>query len=157
MFDIIHKLLDDPTFKSDVKYTTRKFKTNDIILKQGHPHSCVYLIKKGKVHVILSAQSKKNIQVRSCIADLSKNDVFGEFGLFDDLPASADVIAAADTDLIEIDIPSFRIFLESKPAIGYQVFLAMLKNLVTRLQHADKSIVSLYTWGIKAPDLDEHH
>ncbi len=155
MFDFLYKLLDDPAFKAKVKYNLRHFKTNEKILEQGKPHRCLYLIKSGKVRVIVRAAIKDESPIRPGIAELGENDVFGEFGLFDDHPASADIIAIDDSVLIEIDIKTFKTFLDANPEIGYQVLVSMLNKLASRLRRADKTIFTLYSWGMKAHKLNQ--
>ena len=157
MFEILHTLLqEDPVFKNNVKFITRQFKANDKILEQGQLHKSVYLIKSGKVRVVVHADIKESSPMRPGIADLGVHDVFGEFALFDNMPASADVIAVDDSELIEIDIPSLKTFLEKNPEIAYTFFVAMINTLVSRLRHADKSIFTLYSWGMKAHKLDKY-
>src|SRR3990167_3515445 len=150
MFDMMESLLKDSAFQANVKFKELTFKANQKILEQGKEHVSMYLIKQGKVRVIVSADTKEESLVRPGVAELNKNDVFGEFGLFEDLPASADVIAVEETTLIEIDIPSFRRYLENNPNIGYQVLVDLFKTLISRLRHANKSIFTIYSWGIKA-------
>lgn len=155
MFDVLLQLLEDPAFKEQVKFTSRQFKINDKILEQGQSHVSVYLIKSGKVRVVVHAEIKDSSPMRPGIADLGANDVFGEFGLFDSMPASADVIAVDDCELIEIDIPALKIYLDNNPKIAYQFLVAMINTLVSRLRHADKTIFTLYSWGMKAHKLDQ--
>lgn len=155
MFHVLHQLLADPTFKEKVKFKSIEFKANDKILEQGKSHVSVYLIKSGKVRVVIHAEVKESSPMRPGIADLGVNDVFGEFGLFDNLPASADVIAVDDSELVEIDIPSLKKYLESNPEIAYQFLVTMINTLVGRLRHADKTIFTLYAWGMKAHKLDQ--
>ena len=66
-----------------------------------------------------------------------------------------DIISIDDSELIEIDIQTFKTFLEANPEIGYQVLVIMLNKLVSRLRHADKTIFTLYSWGMKAHKLDQ--
>lgn len=156
MFEIIHALLEDPAFNSKVKYEIKHFKANEKILLQGKEHQKVYLIEKGTVRIIVNAEIREHSTVRPGIADLGPHDIFGEFGLFDDLPASADVMAVVDSELLEIDMPSFKVFLGANPDVAAKIYLAILKILVKRLRCADKTIFSLYTWGMKAHQLDKY-
>jgi CRP/FNR family transcriptional regulator, cyclic AMP receptor protein len=156
MYELIENLLNSESFKSEVKFITRKFAANEKILEQGKQHRDFYLIRSGSVRVIVKTEINERSQLRPGIADLISGDVFGEFGLFDDLPTSADVIAVTESELIEIDIATFKNFLEKNQKIGYLIFLAMLKTLVKRLRHADKTILNLYLWGMKAHQLDKH-
>src|SRR5271170_7704309 len=103
MLYIIHALLDDATFKYKVKYSIRQYKAKDKILEQGKEHRFFYLIKQGKVHVIVKDEAKSGSKLKPGIAHLYENDIFGELALFDNMPANADVIAKIDCELIEID------------------------------------------------------
>lgn len=156
MLDIILQLLNDDEFNSSVKFSLLKFKPQDKILVQGTVHQKLFLIKSGKVRVIVSTEFEGKTQFRPGIADLGPNDIFGEFGLLDELPASADVNAVIDSELIEIDIPSLKDYLDTHPEIGYKILTSMGKTLVTRLRHADKTIINLYAWGMKANKLDQY-
>lgn len=156
MFEIIHQLLDDTNFQKQVKFTIKTFKQNEKIIEQGKQTPGVYLIKSGLVRVVVHSELDEKKVVSPGIADLKPNDIFGEFSLFDRLPASADVIAEQESELVEIDIPSFRKFLRSNLEVASEVYFEILKNLVSRLRHADKTIVNLYMWGIKAYNVDKH-
>ncbi|MBA2654115.1 MAG: cyclic nucleotide-binding domain-containing protein [Gammaproteobacteria bacterium] len=155
MFDILHTLFEDPSFTSQVKWTKKKYKAHDKILEQDTPHPNFYLILKGKVRVVRHADTTSKQHVQPGIADLSPPDIFGEFGLFDDSPASADVIAITRSELIEIEIVTFRAFLDANPKMGYEILSDILKTLVTRLRRADKTIAGLFAWGIEAHKIDK--
>lgn len=156
MFEKLQSLLNDSSFQSNVIHRTKKFNPNDKILIQGEMHPCIYLIKSGKVRIVVSGDLEEKKMLRPGVNELGQDDIFGEFGIFDDSPASADVIAITKTELIEIDIASFKKYLQDNPKIGYEIFLEMLKILVQRLRHADKTIVNLFAWGIKAHQIDKH-
>lgn len=163
LFEKLRILLDSTSFKDNVLYNIKKFHPNEKILEQGKKHSCVYLIKDGKVRIVVSGSSpvsagssKKEPVVKPGVNELGSDDIFGEFGIFDDAPASADVVAITETELIEIDIESFKNFLQKNPEIGYEILFEMLKVLVKRLRHANITIVNLFSWGIKAHHIDKY-
>lgn len=157
LLQLMEDLLKNKNFLAKVKVSTKSFKANEKILSQASVHRKVYIIRKGKVRIIVQSEDKvKSSNLRPGIADLETNDIFGEFGLFDDQPASADVIALIDSELIEIDIPTFRTFLNETPEIASKIYFSIIQILVKRLRHADKTIFSLYTWGMKAHKLDQH-
>lgn len=155
MKEILNSLLEQKDFKAQVKFLTKKYNANEKIIQQGKFHECVYLIKKGKVRIMVSPEMKNNeLAVHPGIAELGPGEIFGEFGLFDDLPASADVIVVSESEVIEIDISSFRSFLQNNPDLGYHIVVNMLQTLIHRLRHANKAIINLYSWGIKAHEID---
>lgn len=157
MKDIFHFLLSDPLFNTQVKHITKTYPPNEKILEQGKPHANLYVIKTGKVKVMINNMEKEKTLtfVRPCIIELSQNDIFGEFGIVDDLPSSADVITVTESEITEIDIASLQTFLNAHPEIGYKISLYLLQIVIKRLRHADKAIVSLYTWGLKAHHIDK--
>lgn len=156
MYNLIKSLFENPQFKSQVKYAIKKYEANDKILEQGKEHPNLFLIKNGKVRVIVNAEDRESTVIHPGIANLGDDDIFGEFALFDDLPASADVIALDESELVEIDIKSFQKFLETNPQFGYQFYKEILQSLVKRLRHADKAIFNLYAWGMQAHHLGKH-
>lgn len=157
MLDIIQELLNNPTFKRQVKYSTKLFHANEKILEQGKPREYVYLIKKGKVRISISSQEIKEQFLHPGIIELGPDSTFGEFGLFDNQPlASADVTAITDCELIVIDIITFRDYLDKNPDIGYKISLKILSSLINRIHHYDKTILTLYGWGMKAHKLDKY-
>jgi len=83
------------------------------------------------------------------IATLSQNDIFGEFRIFDDYPASADVVTATECEIVMVDVKSFQTFLESDPAIGYKVFLEMLQALIKKLHHSNTTVMHLMKSAIE--------
>lgn len=156
MLAIIRQLLDDPTFKSQVKFTHQFYLANQKILEQGKRREHIYIIKKGKVKVSISSNKEEEKYVHPGVCELGPDETFGEFGLFEDKPfASADVIAITDCQLTAIDIPSFRNYLNNNPEVGYQILLAILNMLIKLLHHSDQTILSLYVWGMKAHKLDK--
>jgi CRP/FNR family transcriptional regulator, cyclic AMP receptor protein len=155
MYDIIISLLETSEFKNHVKFKVKQFKANAKILHQGEKHSHIYLIKNGSVRVTITSKIREDSSLKPGIADLSSSDFFGEFGLFDELPASADVKALVDSELIEIDIPSFKRYLETNPDISSKIYLSIIKTLVQRLRKADIVIYKLYAWGMQAHNLDK--
>lgn len=156
MFEILRSLLNDSTFKTQVKHETKNFNANQKILLEGKPHTNFYLIKNGKVRVSVTGEIEGKQPVHPGIMELGPDDVFGEFGIFDSSPASADVIAISDIELIEVDIQSFKTFLEANPQIGYKILLDLFTTLVTRLKQSNNKVLNLFKWGIKAHQMDKY-
>ncbi len=144
------KLFYDQVFKTQVKHTTKKFKPNKKILKQGNKYSYFGFIKSGTVRVILNEDGNGNgkKELHTIIASLEQNDIFGEFSLFGDYPASAHVITVTEAEIIMIDVKSFRDFLEADTQIGYKIFFEMLQNLVHRLHHTNTTVLHLLNSAI---------
>lgn len=152
MINSLQLLLKDPSFKSQVKHSIKTFPANEKIIKQGQLHVNIYVILTGKMRIIVNNDMEN---FHPGVADLEPGHVFGELELYEDLPADADVKTMMECKVIEIDIKSFRKFLEKNPKKGYDILLLMFKMHVDRIRHADKAIIHLYTWGLKMHHYDE--
>lgn len=163
MNKLIHDLIDCPEFQKKVQFESKLYAANDKILVQGEVHNEFYFIKSGVIKVSLHTDFEEGSQYRLGFSHLEANDIFGELAFFEalpttseSLPATADVVALTDSEIIAIHIPSFHAFLTEHPHIGYEIVLGMGSTLVKRLRHADKTIINLYAWGMKANKLDQY-
>lgn len=142
MLSLIESLLTDKHFLSCVKHIINTYPVGEKILEEG------------KVRITLSGDVIKTIN--PSVADLEKGDVFGEFSLFEDSPSSANVVTISEAQLIQIDIQSFRKFLDTNPDIGYQFLHEFFFIFVRRLQKANKSVLRLLEWGLNVHEIDKH-
>lgn len=149
MGSIIKLLLNDESFKESVKFSQVKFKRGDQILVEGKMHSSLYLIKSGTLSIVVNSVTGDYPIIHPGIAHLGQGEIVGEFTFIDDSPASADVFADTDAELVEIDIESFRKYLDQHPDIGYKVFFEILKIFVHRYRRTNRTILHLLEWGIK--------
>ena len=156
MFEKLKSLLKSKSFQSEVPHKIKKYKIHEKILSQGEAHQHMYLIKSGKVRIVVHGELEEKKPVNPGVNELGPDDIFGEFSIFDDSPASADVIAVAETELFEIDIVAFKNYLQNNPAISCEIFYEMLVILVRRLRRADQTIVNLFAWGVKAHHIDKY-
>ena len=143
MLKALEALFDNPLFKTNVKFGSRKYRPNDVVVAEGKIHNFIYLIKSGSVKVQVSGTTDAKKAIRPGVANLGPDEMIGELGLFDNLPASADVVAAQESEIIEIDIPSFLKFLENNPQLGYKVLYEMTQVITKRLRHANETIIRL--------------
>jgi CRP-like cAMP-binding protein len=141
--------MNNESFKNSVKYAYVKIRPNQQILIEGKMHSTLYLIKSGALRVVVNSESTEFPIIAPGIAHLGPGEIVGEFTFIDNSPASADVFADTESELIEIDIHTFRKFLDNNPNIGYQFFFELLKVFVNRYRRTNKTILNLLEWGIK--------
>jgi CRP/FNR family transcriptional regulator, cyclic AMP receptor protein len=107
--------------------TERKFNTGDVIVKEGEKGVGFYLLLDGKVEV-----RKKS----KLITTLATGDVFGEMGLIDDKPRSADVVALSPTNTFCLSAWAFSGIVTGNPDIA----LNMMKVLVGRIRSSDLAL-----------------
>jgi CRP/FNR family transcriptional regulator, cyclic AMP receptor protein len=105
----------------------RKFEPGHVIVKEGETGVGFYLILDGKVEV----RKKKKV-----LSTLSTNDFFGEMGLIDDQPRSADVVALSPTTTFCLSVWSFSGIVVGNP----QIAIKMMKVLVARLRTSNKAL-----------------
>lgn len=106
----------------------RRYKAGEMIVKEGDSSSQLFLIVKGSVKIV------KNYQQRDekAIAILSDDQIFGEMSYFDDMPRSASVVAAVDTDILVLDKEHFDMLFQIHPkwttntikALAQRIYLA---------------------------------
>lgn len=149
MSNIIQLLLKDESFKANVKFAPIRAPKGQQILAEGKTHSSLYLIKSGTIKIVVNSGVGEYPVIHPGIAHLGPGEIVGEFTLIDKSPASADAFADTDAELIEIDIDSFRQFLNNNPQFGYKVFFEILKIFVHRNRRTNKTILHLLEWGIK--------
>lgn len=137
------KLFYEQAFKPNVKHKMRTLAPNEKIIQQNEKHNFLCFIKKGNIHVVVNEMLLDKYPIHTVIASLSQNDIFGEFCLFHDFPASADVVAATESEIVIIDVKSFKAFLESDIQLGYKVYQEMLQMMVKRLYHSNDTVMHL--------------
>ena len=104
VFDIlknieIFKELSDNNIKIlEQKSAIKEYKKNDIIVKEGEPANCFYVILKGNVKIYITTEVGKIVEV--CI--LGRGDFFGEMSFFEGVKRNASVDAIDDVLLLEI-------------------------------------------------------
>ena len=104
----------------------KSFKKGEIIIEEGSPSKDAYIIELGSVEVSKRSESG-NIQV---LTKLDKNDIFGEMGLIDSLPRSANVVATEDCTISVMTQEIFNSLSKHKP----EALMPILKIMASRLR-----------------------
>lgn len=108
----------------------RSYKAGTTIFSQGDSGVGLYVVKMGKVRIVLAVDPDK---AEEEIAVLGPGDVLGEMALLDDLPRSASVIAIDDVTALLLPVWEFRSVLRQHPDIA----LKLLAELSRRLRKAE--------------------
>jgi len=98
--------------------------TGDIIVAEGEPGDCMYVVQEGTVEV-LQMVNKRSIH----LAYLKEGDFFGEIGMFVDGIRSATVRAMGKVRILTIDKKNFLRRIHEDPSFSHNV----IKNLSERL------------------------
>jgi len=105
----------------------RAFKSGDEIVREGELGVGFYLILGG------SAEVRRAGRV---LTRLGRGQFFGEMGLLDQQPRSADVIALEDTDCLVLSAPTFWSLVSTNPKIAR----TMVQELARRLRVTNKAL-----------------
>ena len=112
------------------------------ILRENEPADGLYIIKSGIVEVTKPTETgEAEVQ----LAMLHQGDFFGEIGLIDGLPRSANVAALEPTECYFLPRPVFLTILEENPEIA----LAMLPALANMVRIADQKAESILALLLK--------
>lgn len=115
---------------------TETFKSGQQIITQGEKAEKAYLILSGQVKVFLKDGSKV-IE----LAQLGKNEIFGESAILNGDPYGANVEAFEDTELVAITAQSFEKMLGSADPI----VRALLHMLIERLNKTNEALLKSET------------
>lgn len=114
---------------------SRKVPRNKTIVHAGDSTGSLYVIAKGSAKVL-----NRDVEGNEVILSLlGTGECFGEMGLIDGSPRSADVLANEECDLLEISKSEFKKALAENVDLG----LNIMKSLALRLREANRKIESL--------------
>ncbi len=106
----------------------RQFLSGEVIFDAGEEGQALYVIVRGKVAICLPGQHQ------APLAELQDNDFFGELGLLDDWPRSAQARATAPTELAVLFRGDFERLMASHGRIASQIALQLARHLGLRLR-----------------------
>lgn len=132
---------------SNVKHESKKFAPNTKILQQGRRHEYFCYIKSGQVRVVIN-EERHGKEIHTIISNLGPGDIFGEFIIFNQMPAGADIITTEPTEVICIEVKSFKKFLEQDPELGYRILFDFLSTIVTRLQSTNNAVLQVMGYAL---------
>ena len=113
----------------------RKVPRHTTIVRAGDSTDSLYVIISGNARVLNSDAEGREV----ILTLLGPGEFFGEMGLIDGSPRSADVVAAEPCELLVIAKAEFKQGL----ADNFDLCLNIMKSLVQRLREADRKIESL--------------
>jgi len=105
------------------------------ILGAGGPTDSLYILISGRIKVFMSDLDGREV----ILSILGPNEFFGEMGLIDNSPRSANVVTLEPCELICISKADFKRCL----ADNFEMAMTVMRGLVKRLRDADNLIGSL--------------
>jgi len=107
--------------------TSRTFARNEVIFRRGETASEMYGIVSGRVAILTSSPDGRE----SLVAVLEEGALFGELGLFDDGPRSADARALEETTVIVLAYEPLRAAIDQQPTLLWVIVRLLARRLRT--------------------------
>ncbi len=105
-------LTDEETQKLAESCEAKIFSPNEPIVRKGQAGNSMFVVHRGSVNI----QVKENGFAKT-VATLNEGEVFGEMGLFTGEPRAANVIAAEETEVLEIKHTAVKPLFETNPSL----------------------------------------
>jgi CRP/FNR family cyclic AMP-dependent transcriptional regulator len=128
--------LDKSEFKRLAKIATRRHAASgEYVVRAGDQAESLIILLTGRAKVTnVNADGREVI-----LAWLGPGEFFGEMGLIDGCPRSANVVVVESCDLLNVGKDEFYRFMQE----NFQVAEKLMQILVRRLREADRNIESL--------------
>lgn len=137
--------------------TVRHLKQEESVFAEGAPADNAYLIMEGQMGVrshILEGRDK-NIPLSPIIARLEQGEVFGEFGLIDDQPRSAEVVALCNATVLVLERNALHSIAQEQPTVGYRIMRNLAQVLINRMRQTNKKLNAALEWGWRVSHFDQ--
>lgn len=109
------------------------------LFEQGDPADALYLIRNGRVSVILTDHDGRHIRLRSMIG----RTVVGEMGYYRGQPRTASVVADVPTTAYRLSLERLRKMERDQPEIAAAFHTLIVRVLADRLSFANTEIAAL--------------
>ena len=104
-----------------------------VIVKQGDCGNAMYVILEGELSVRMNVGG-----LETELATLGMGDFFGDFGLFDQGPRSASVVARTSCLLLKISVEAFERMSHEATDLATPFLRAIAKTLAARIRAGNK-------------------
>ena len=112
--------------------TTRSLEKGGLLFSQGDAAHELFLVVGGRIAIgTHSSDGRENM-----VAVLERGGLFGELGLFDDEPRSADARALTDSEVVAVAYDDVRAVLQDRPALLWLI----VRILAQRLRATDEAL-----------------
>lgn len=110
----------------------RQLAKGELLFAQGDASSELYVVLEGRIAISTRSSDGRE----SMVAVLENGGLFGEIGLFDGGPRSAEARALSDTELIGISYDNVRSAIQERP----EVLWAVVRLLAQRIRATDEAL-----------------
>lgn len=117
----------------------RYYTADEIIFSAGTPGDALMLIARGAVRIDLTLSNGRT----SHIATFGRGQFFGEMSFLEPHAHSANVIAAAETELLILPRSEFDVLAKSDPMMAMHVYSSLATAMAERLRHTNIELRAL--------------
>ena len=110
--------------KDPVKDYTVTFSAGQTIFLEGDLGTEMYIILEGEVHIVKRLRGEIHV-----LSKLEKGDFFGEMGVLENTPRSAEAVAHTDVKLLSINGSRFDEMIRKTPEIAVRIIRKYSKRL----------------------------
>ncbi|MGZ8897927.1 MAG: Crp/Fnr family transcriptional regulator [Halobacteriota archaeon] len=147
-------LLDHPEFLEGKFWNRKNYDADQFVFLEGETGREIYVILNGKVSVCTQVKVSEDSHIMSGLCELFDGEEFAHSCFFDDEPHSATVKTVSPCQLAIIDVAKLKQFLDDHPDIGFLLLFHWMKIILPRLRQSNKRFSSLFSWGLKAHQID---
>lgn len=102
----------------------KDYNNGDIIIKQGDPGDCMFVIQSGKVDVFKESEGQKIY-----LATRNEGDFFGEMALFSREKRSATIIANGPVKILTVDKRNLLGRIQKDPSLAFRIIETMSRRI----------------------------
>lgn len=99
---------------------TKPYNAGEAIFRAGEPGDNMYVVVEGTVRI---SANGRELEV------LGAGGVFGEMALIDNMPRSADAVAATNCRVVPVDEKRFKFLVQQTPFFSLQILRVMADRL----------------------------
>jgi len=129
MAEFLRYINDDERRRLLERASRAHYEPGTVIIKEGESRRAIFLIRRGVVRVELE-HPEFNIEVTR----LGKGEIFGEMSFFDDLMASASVVAHEAVEADVLDSGVIQSLIAEDPGFYGRFYQSLAETLAIRLR-----------------------
>ena len=112
-----------------------KYSSDEIIIEKGSISHCFFVVLKGSVEVRVGKS------IASYKTEVKAGEIFGEAGLFSDVPRSADVVSVNISYVMQVERKKFLSYISQNATAGNKILMVMVYILFPRLKNVNQEIL----------------
>ncbi|MEQ1902283.1 MAG: glutaminase A [Devosia sp.] len=118
---------------------SRNFTLGEMLIEAGTPARSLFFLTKGRVNVQITVSNGMTRR----ISTIDAGNVFGELAIFGQSRRTADVVAASEGTMLELDADAILELAAEEPRLHAALALAVGRSLADRLGRANREIQAL--------------